>query len=129
VALFDKDYDELGIDVLRKKLYPTLKAGAVEVRNLILYNDCFSKERVQIEVRLESQGKLLANDIRNIDLPPGEHLDIRCEFRVPASENNLIDLVLIARKNGKLAFQESKRFKLINASGKEVSEKLFLNIM
>ncbi len=129
VALFDKDYDDLGIDALRKKFYPDLKAGAVEVRNLVLYNDCFSRERVQIEVRLESQGKLLANDIKDIDLPPGEHLDIRCEFRVPANENNLIDLVLITRKNGKIAFQESKRFKLINSSGKGVSEKLFLNIM
>ncbi|MBE0655386.1 MAG: hypothetical protein IH594_16415, partial [Bacteroidales bacterium] len=48
VALFDKDYDDIGIDVLRKKLYPDLKAGAVEVRNLILYNDCFSGESVQV---------------------------------------------------------------------------------
>lgn len=129
VALFDKDYDDLGIDVLRKKLYPDLKAGAVEVRNLILYNDCFSQERVQIEVRLESKGMLLANDIRNIDLPPGEHLDIRCEFSVQASEHNLIDLVLITRKNGKLTFQESKRFRLITAPRKGVSEKSFIRII
>jgi sporulation-control protein spo0M len=129
VALFDKYYDDLGIDVLRKKIYPELKAGAVEVRNLILYNDCFSGERVQIEVRLESQGKLLANDIRNIELPLGEHLDIRCELSVPATENSMIDLVLITRKNGKLTFQECKKFKVITGSEKSVTEKNYLRII
>jgi len=128
VALFDKDYDDLGIDVLRKKQYPVLKAGGTEIRNLILYNDCFSDETVQVEVRLESQGKLLANDIRNIKLPLGEHLEFKCEFSVPASDNGLIDLVLIARKNGKLTFREIRSFKIIPDAGRKVNEKLYLKL-
>ncbi|MBI5008698.1 MAG: hypothetical protein HZB98_03410, partial [Bacteroidia bacterium] len=35
VALFDKNYDDLGIDVLRKKQYPELKSGTIETRSLV----------------------------------------------------------------------------------------------
>ncbi|HAM10561.1 MAG: hypothetical protein A2X04_06440 [Bacteroidetes bacterium GWF2_41_9] len=129
VALFDKDYDDLGIDVIRKKLYPDLKAGTTETRNLILYNDCFTDESVQVEVRLESQGKLLANDIRNIELTLGEHLDIRCEFSVPDTENEMLDLVLITRKKGKLTFQEYKKFRIIPDSEKSEPGKIYLRII
>lgn len=129
VALFDKDYDDLGIDAIRKKSYPELKAGETEIRNLILYNDCFSEETVQVEVRLESKGKLLANDMRNIKLPLGDHLDIKCEFKVPGSENELLDFVLITRKSGKLTFQEYKKFRIIPAPDKPEPVKTYLRII
>jgi hypothetical protein len=129
VALFDKEYDDLGIDAIRKKSYPELKAGETEIRNLFLYNDCFSEETVQVEVRLESQGKLLANDIRNIELILGEHLDIKCEFIVPYSDNKLVDLVLITRKKGRLTFQENKKFKICTDSEKSDPEKIYLRII
>jgi hypothetical protein len=129
VALFDKEYDDLGINVLRKKLYPELKAGAKEVRNLILYNDCFTDENVQVEVRLESQGKLLANEILNTKLPLGEHREFKCEFTVPPADNGIFDLVLITRKNGTLTFQESKKFKIIPDSEKREQGKIFIKII
>jgi hypothetical protein len=128
VALFDKHYDDLGIEVLRKKQYPELKEGETEIRELILYNDCFSEETVQAEVRLEMQGILLANDFRNLELALGEHLDFKCEFMVPSADNGTVDLVLITRKKGKLTFRESKRFRIKTEAGTKASEKLYLKI-
>jgi hypothetical protein len=129
VALFDKHYDDLGIDVLRKKQYPELKEGGTEVRDLILYNDDYSQENVQVEVRLESKGTLLANDIKIFKLPLGEHLDFKCEFTVPSSENQLLELVLITRKNGKLTFRETKKFKVAPAKENKIPEKISLKFL
>ncbi len=119
VALFDKEYDDLGIDVLRKKQYPGLKSGETVTRQLILYNDCFSDDNVQVEVRIESQGNLLANDIRNFKVPLGEHLEFKCEFSVPLTDNGLVDLILITRKNGKLTFRENRKFIVIKGAEKK----------
>jgi beta-galactosidase/beta-glucuronidase len=110
VALFDNDYDDLGIDVLRKKQYPELKEKETVTRNLVLYNDCFSDENVQVEVRLESKGKLITNDFHNFAVPLGEHRDFKIEFTVPENIDNKLDLVLITRKNGKLTFREKRSF-------------------
>ena len=129
VALFDKDYDDLGIDVLRKKQYPELKSGETVTRQLILYNDCFSDENVQVEVRIESQGKLIANDIRNLKVPLGDHLDFKCEFSVPATDNGLLDLILITRKNGKVTFSENKKFRIIQEAEKKEPSKTYLRII
>ncbi len=116
IALFDKDYDDLGIDVIRKKQYPSLRTGTKIIRNLVLYNDDFSEETIQVEVRLESDGKILAQDIKYVELPLGEHLDFSCELDIPTIENDFMDLVLVTRKNGHLTFQEAKRFQLISES-------------
>ncbi len=129
VALFDKDYDDMGIDVLRKKQYPELKSGTTETRTLVLYNDCYTDENVQVEVRLESQGKLLANDIRDLKLTLGEHLDFRCEFMVTATGYGKIDLVLITRKNGKLTFREVIAFKVVPGAEKTEQRKTYLKIL
>jgi beta-galactosidase/beta-glucuronidase len=128
VALFDKDYDDLGIEVLRKKLYPELITGRTIVRNLILYNDCFTEESVQVEVRVESSGKLLANDIEKFRVPLGEHHEFKCEFIIPSTETGLLDMVLITRKNGKVTFRESRRFLLVKGENNIGPEKIFLKI-
>jgi hypothetical protein len=129
VALFDKEYDDLGIDVLRKKEYPSLKEGATETRTLVLYNDCFSNENVQVEVRLESKGTLLVNDIRNFKVPLGEHIEFKCKFSVPATDNGLVDLILITRKNGKLTFRENKKFVVIPGAENNEPVKTYLKII
>jgi len=129
VALFDKDYDDLGIDALRMKQYPGLTEGAIDTRNLVLYNDCFSGETVQVEVRIESKGTLLSNDIRNFEVPLGEHLDFKCRFTVPYSDNGIFDLILITRKNGVLTFREAKRFKINSEPENKPPEKLYLKII
>lgn len=121
IALFDKDYDDLGIEVIRKEQYPSLKTGINTTRNLVLYNDDFSEESVQVEVRLESMGKVLAQDIRNIQIPLGEHRDISCELVVPTFDYNFLDLVLVTRKNGHLTYQETKRFQLASEPEKSSS--------
>ena len=129
VALFDKSYDDLGIEVLRKKQYPELKEGTIETRTLVLYNDCHTDENVQVEVRLENKGSLLVNDIMNMTVPLGEHMEFKCEFTVPSSENGSLELVLITRKKGKITFSESRKFKVVPAKEKKIPERTSLKIM
>ncbi|MBI5011015.1 MAG: hypothetical protein HZB98_15480, partial [Bacteroidia bacterium] len=80
-------------------------------------------------VRLENKGSLLVNDIRNIIVPLGEHIEFKCEFTVPSSEKGLLELVLITRKNGKLTFSESKKFKGVPAKENKIPEKISLKIL
>ena len=110
VALFDKDYDDLGIDVPRKKQFPEFKEGDIVTRNLVLYNDCFSDDMIQVEVRLESKGKLIRIDFHNFAVVPGEHLDFKIEFRVPVNNGGKLDMILITRKKGQLTFREVRSF-------------------
>jgi len=129
VALFDKEYDDLGIEALRSNKYPEIKNGELIKRTLILYNDCFSGESVQTEVRLENQGKLLINDIRNIEVPPGQRREIQCEFKAPFTGDGFVELVLITRKNGKQTFAESRKFKVAGIKGGGSSEKPFIRLV
>jgi hypothetical protein len=128
VALFDREYDDLGIDALRKKEYPTLKGGTVVTRNLVLYNDDFSQDNIQVEVRLEVEGKILARDIQYIQLPLGEHSDITCELRVPFLDKGIMDLVLVTRKNGHLTFEEHKSFRIGPADENDMNKACYVSL-
>jgi hypothetical protein len=112
IALFDKDYDDLGIDAIRKKLYPTLVQGTSVTRELVLYNDDFYNDYIQVEVRLECSGKVLVQEQKDLHLSLGNHLDLRCDLDIPVIDDPIIDLVLVTRKNGHLTFEEYKRFLL-----------------
>ena len=114
VALFDKDYDDLGIDAVRKNQYPELEAGKEFNRTLILYNDDFADTGIEVEVRLEADHKVLAHDVRHYELPLGEHSDIDCRLRIPALSTDIVDMVLVTRKQGHLTFEEHKKFKVNN---------------
>ncbi|NMC39107.1 MAG: hypothetical protein GYA41_12360 [Bacteroidales bacterium] len=128
VALFDKDYDDLGIEALRNNKYPEIKTGEIVKRTLVLYNDCFSGNSIQIEVRLEDQGKLLINKIMDTDLQLGQHREVQCEFNVPFTESGLVELVLITRKNGIRTFYESKKFRIYGDKNNRKEENPFLNL-
>jgi len=116
VALFDKEYDDLGIEVLRNGEYPSFKEGEKLTRHLVLYNDDFSGSIIDIEVRLVADGKMIKNDISTINLPLGEHIDIDVDVQVPDVETDILDVVLLARKKGKLRFEETLHFGLEKSS-------------
>ena len=110
VALFDKEYDDLGIAPVRDKKYPRLTPGRNEKRTLILYNDEFQGATVEVEVRLESGGALRARGSKSVPCVLGEHVEIPIAFQVPYTGGVPVDLILITQKNGIEKFKESKRF-------------------
>jgi hypothetical protein len=128
VALFDINYDSLGIEPLMLHLYPVLKEGEVVNHILALYNDEFADTSISIEVVIKSsQTKevvttyrvsetytniTLAEGSGNYTVPLGEHIEIPYMFQVPKTPGLFIDVELVARKNGELKFKESKRYSI-----------------
>ena len=127
VALFDKDYDDLGITPLITTNWPCLQAGTRAVRTLILYNDDFRDIQLNVEVQLASDGQDLALTRKSYELTMGNHRDIPLSFTVPNSKGPL-DLRVSVRKDGKLRFTESKRFTVLPAEAKIPTWKISLKL-
>lgn len=124
VALFDKEYDDLGIapyvtGVTPGGALPTLEAGARIARTLILYNDEFRGEEIEAEAALIVDGETLASATRSYRLGLGEHREIRFEFQVPFRGGRELALALRARKNGEPRFEEERRFEIRGEAGGE----------
>ncbi|MBN2348517.1 MAG: hypothetical protein JXJ22_06765, partial [Bacteroidales bacterium] len=133
VALFDKEYDGLGIKPLIYSFYPVLQAGDTINRTLILYNDEFEDTVITIEVLVKlsdfhmavyhyngdktPKQKIAAQGTKTFIVPLGEHIDIPISFVVPALREGFadrIDIELIARKKGEIKFSETKSFSVRN---------------
>jgi hypothetical protein len=110
VALFDKAYDDLGIDPIMNRNYPQLDEGAVVKRTLVLYNDEFVDTHVTVKIEIRSGGKTYATGTRAFNLPLGEHMDIPYSFQVPHVGGSLLEVILITRKKGSKRFEEVKKF-------------------
>ncbi|MBN2354291.1 MAG: hypothetical protein JXD23_17105 [Spirochaetales bacterium] len=141
VALFDKEYDDLGIDPLVNGNYPLLVPGETAHRTLVLYNCDFSGEAVDVEVLVKSSEmfralyhyagdrapvqRVLARGTATYLVEPGEHVDIPYSFEIPRTTVEFadsFDVELIARKNGAVRFRETKRFSIRkNAFKAEIS--------
>lgn len=117
VALFDKAYDDLGIQPLMTTNYPSLEAGLRGARTLVLYNDEYRGTNLTIEVQLAADGKTLASRQRDYALPLGEHRDIPLAFDVPPLPLPL-EMVLSVRKEGRVKFTEAKRFRIVGGDAK-----------
>lgn len=133
VALFDKEYDDLGISPLMNKKYPLLNCGDTLNRTLIIYNDEFADTVIEVEVLIKStdvyqalynyngdragKQKIVAQGRRNYIVPLGRHFDIPYSFQVPALAEGFADMIeveFIARKRGEVKFRETKRFSIRN---------------
>ncbi len=122
VALFDYDYDGLGIAPLMDDIYPSLEAGAAVQRHLVLYNDEYRDQSVAIEVCLQSGGTIYATGTQTYDLPLGEHRDLTCSFWVPATGGQVLEIVLTTRKGGVIKFSEVKKFTVIGENSPAASQ-------
>lgn len=115
VALFDKEYDDLGIRPFVWNLtpggtFPGLQAGETAHRTLVIYNDEFSNREVTVELRLQADGNVLASATKTYKIELGEHFDIPYSFTVPETKGKLLELVLLTRKGNVKKFEETKNF-------------------
>ncbi|MFC2138679.1 glycoside hydrolase family 2 protein [Bacteroidota bacterium] len=133
VALFDKNYDDLGIGPLLYDNHPVVQAGDTINSTLILYNDEFSDTVITIEVLIKSseyhqalyhyhgyktpKQKIVSQGMKTYFVPLGEHIDIPYSYEVPAMKEGFIDFIdveLVARKKGKIKFKETIRYAVRN---------------
>lgn len=134
VALFDLEYDNLGIDPLINKTHPVLRSGDTATRRLVLYNDAFEDTLISVDVMVKSseffhavinyngdrtpKQVIVAQGSKVYNVPLGTHLDINCTFVVPKElpgGGDYADLELTARKKGVIKFRETYRFQIYNA--------------
>jgi hypothetical protein len=104
VAVFDKDYDSLG----PFPNPPTLKAGEPVKRTLIVYNDAFSDEIVELRWRAVLEDKPIAGEKHNLEIPLGGHAIVDITFTPPTVGQ--LRLELVSAKGGKEQFQDNRRF-------------------
>jgi hypothetical protein len=112
IALFDKDYDRLGIAPIMNEKYPELHSGDTVRHTLILFNDEFSGNEVDMKVALKSGTQVYTVVSKRITLQPGEHMEIPCIFTVPDIASGLLSLELSASKQGVGKFREDRFFRV-----------------
>jgi beta-galactosidase/beta-glucuronidase len=104
IAVFDKDYDELG----PFPQPPVLKPGTPARRTLIVYNDAFSDETVELRWQTVLGDKSVASETRTLKIPLGSHALVDIIFTPPAPGE--LRLNLTSAKGGKVQFQDSRIF-------------------
>lgn len=119
VALFDKEYDDLGITpyvtgTTPGGVLPRVEAGAPFRRTLILYNDEFRGEIVRAEALLRTGGAVHARWTKQFRVGLGDHIQIPCSLRVPAVPGKTLEFVLRTYKDGVQKFEEIRRFMVVS---------------
>lgn len=122
-ALFDKEYDRLGIDPVAYSKYPTLNAGQWVERTLVLYNDAFHETEIRIDITVRSDDQTYASGTRQFSLPLGEHIEVPYSFQVPFTSSQTLDVVLTTFKNDAIEFKEAKHFNVIKSKGRTITSK------
>jgi hypothetical protein len=104
IAVFDKDYDALG--PFPKP--PAIKAGETVRRTLIVYNDAFFDEQVEVRWAANLGGKEIAGETRVLEIPLGGHVILPIAF-TPAHAGEL-RLDLASSKKGLAQFKDARTF-------------------
>lgn len=104
IAVFDKDYDALG----PYPAPPRLKAGEPVRRNLVVYNDAFAGEAVEVVWRAVAGEREVGSGRRTLQITLGFHATLDINF-TPAQAGEL-RLELISLKGGKEQFRDVRKF-------------------
>lgn len=104
VAVFDKGYDALGPYPAK----PELPAGQAATRDLIVYNDEFAGETVEVEWVAHQGEKQVGGERMTKTIPLGGHIVFPIQF-VPTAPGEL-KLELVSRKGGKETFRDVREF-------------------
>lgn len=119
VALFDREYDALGITPMKDGTLPVLQAGSTVTRHLVLYNDELHDTTVTVEVAMQVGGATLTDATRTYTVPLGGRIDIPCTFQAPVAGE--MTLLLTTKKSGRVKFSEARLFTVTgNASSTPV---------
>jgi hypothetical protein len=110
IAVFDQEYDALG--PFPKP--PTLKAGETVKRTLIVYNDAFTDEQVQVRWTANLDGQPIGSESRTLKIPLGGHSIIEITFK-PATPGEL-RLELTSFKGGTPQFSDFRMFRVENTN-------------
>ncbi len=106
VPVLDKAYDELGPFPA-----PTVLAAKQTVtRELIVYNDTFAGEMVEVEWVARQGGARVAGEKLSRKIPLGDHVVIPISFTPDAAGK--LELDLITRKGGKEMFRDTRVFEV-----------------
>jgi hypothetical protein len=124
IALFDRDYDDLGLDPVRRGKYPAVAAGQVITRPLVLYNDDFDATTIRVEVLISVDGEVVGSGEERFDVALGEHMDLACQFAVPKRGGQTMSMMLRTYKNEELMFQGPRYFVITGATDGESSNKV-----
>jgi len=104
IAVFDKDYDALG----PFPAAPRLSAGSEVRRTLIVYNDAFSDEHVEVRWTAMLGEQKIAGENHSLTIPLGGHSTLAIAFK-PGTPGEL-RLELVSLKGGKEQFRDSRKF-------------------
>lgn len=104
VAVFDKEYDALGPNPEP----PRLRVGVAATRNLIVYNDEFADEKVDLQWRLLADGRSISEGASNLTVPLGGRSE--APINITPTVRGALVLELSSRKAGTLRFTDQRRF-------------------
>lgn len=104
VAVFDKEYDALG----PYPEPPRLPAGREARRTLIVYNDTFADDRVEVVWAARQGDRAVAEGRRTLTIPLGGRALLEVAFT--PTEPGELSLELTSRKGGQETFRDTRRF-------------------
>lgn len=114
VALFDLDYDALGVAPVRDARLPAVVAGSRHWRRLRLYNEEWSGDWLDYTLSLRLDGAEYERRSGRRQLAPGTSVDWSMELPAPTSPG-LWEVVREVTKNGVIRFREVSAFSVTAA--------------
>ena len=118
VAVFDKQYDNLGI---APSPLPTVLGGAAVTRRLIVFNDEYSDTNVTVEWEAKMGTSVVASGSVPRTIALGDHVEFDISFTAPTvSSDQTLELTLRSKKGGMVKFSDTKRFTISNTLPAEI---------
>ncbi len=128
VALYDHDYDKLGINpfvtqnrntnqaVQAGGQFPMLNVGQYLTRKLFLFNDEFDTTTVTAEVLIRSAGQTLRSVSKVFSVPLGGKKQLTLSLQLPNLNGQNAEIVYRTYKRGLLTFEETKVFRTVSTA-------------
>ncbi len=105
VAVFDNDYDDMYNDLLNPPLLPKIDEGSRFVRNLVVYNDEFRGEQVEVKWLAKIENEIIDSGCFTETIKSGYHFEKKITIKIPdVLEDKKMKLILQNLKNNDQKF-------------------------